>query len=611
MEGFKELVRLAEKDPDRSGTKRREAFKQIIDLTHSDDSSLKSYAAANIRTFFADFPDLEEDAINAVYDLCEDQDSVVRIDGYKAIVEVSRVQKKWVKRNADVLVQLLQSDEPNEVIVVKKALCEHLDMDSSVTLGVLCDQVVPPEEKMEEEEQYIRDRLRSLVIAFLTGEARNAIVQRYTEPPGTEAENVMVGELLTAISRLGTSDVEVIVKDILLSLPCYRLNSPRGSELLDALLQKIKGPLRERATDTKILQAIEFYLTLADFVAVERRVASPAELLRFYCTSLTGKLVLQRFPREGQVALVSHIADALSACGDESRVRPQVCSPDQFSLLQRQVVDACPILFEVLFDSKMYSSRMWRTVKLLLSACKSRKERDHWTLPSHLLSSIRKFQSLSEQSSKEPGDIQGLIRLLAGQEVSPQTPTSFTATHNVGLPPHLPNKPAFPRLPIRRPEMPSAAVKREGGTPSTSGSQGRQQNSGVATPPKRNFSTPEEAPQQKRARTESNGPREFTPSLLSRIAGTGQTTRFIGDTPQQRPANILHVDHPSRDTSPEPDRHPTGGYSIKGAANVLRDEGVRPAAPRTSSLLDRLNSADVSMMSVDDGGRNRRHRGKA
>ncbi len=35
----------------------------------------------------------------------------VRIKGYAAIVDVSREQNKWVKRNADVLVQLLQSGE--------------------------------------------------------------------------------------------------------------------------------------------------------------------------------------------------------------------------------------------------------------------------------------------------------------------------------------------------------------------------------------------------------------------------------------------------------------------------------------------------------------------
>lgn len=33
----------------------------------------------------------------------------VRIEGYTAITQVSRAENKWVKRNADVLLQLLQS----------------------------------------------------------------------------------------------------------------------------------------------------------------------------------------------------------------------------------------------------------------------------------------------------------------------------------------------------------------------------------------------------------------------------------------------------------------------------------------------------------------------
>jgi hypothetical protein len=38
---------------------------------------VKVLAAGGIRPFFNDFPELEEAAINAVYDLCEDQDPKV------------------------------------------------------------------------------------------------------------------------------------------------------------------------------------------------------------------------------------------------------------------------------------------------------------------------------------------------------------------------------------------------------------------------------------------------------------------------------------------------------------------------------------------------------
>lgn len=161
------------------------------------------------------------------------------MEGYRTLASISKIEKKWVKRNADVLVQLLQSgtsicvfyvflcdyttshtDEANEVNVVRKALIEHLHMDARVTLGVLCDQIVPAqttstsarpgittsrvdseqepaEEDYTEEDLSIRDNLRTLVLAFIVGELRKGTggLGRYM-PPGSEAESVLVDGLI-------------------------------------------------------------------------------------------------------------------------------------------------------------------------------------------------------------------------------------------------------------------------------------------------------------------------------------------------------------------------------------------------------------------------------
>lgn len=87
------------------------------------------------------------------------------------------------------------SDEPDEVTVVKKALAEHLDMDSKITLGVLCDQIVPVQEPMEPEEKATRDRLRTLVLAFIAGEARRAIVERHASQAGSVQEQLIINGL--------------------------------------------------------------------------------------------------------------------------------------------------------------------------------------------------------------------------------------------------------------------------------------------------------------------------------------------------------------------------------------------------------------------------------
>jgi hypothetical protein len=88
-----------------------------------------------------------------------------------------------------------QIDEPDEVLVVKKALTEHLDMDPKVTLGVLCDQIVPPDEGVDEEEKQIRDRLRELVLSFLSGEAKRTVIRHAVA--GSPSEELLLSSLLT------------------------------------------------------------------------------------------------------------------------------------------------------------------------------------------------------------------------------------------------------------------------------------------------------------------------------------------------------------------------------------------------------------------------------
>lgn len=65
-------------------------------------------------------------------------------------------------------------------------------MDPAVTLGVICDQIVPPDEPLDEEELAIRERLGSLVLAFLAGEAKRPLVERHANVVGSPGERVLV-----------------------------------------------------------------------------------------------------------------------------------------------------------------------------------------------------------------------------------------------------------------------------------------------------------------------------------------------------------------------------------------------------------------------------------
>ena len=54
-------------------------MKKLIDLSHSQYSAVKLTVADKIPSYLKDFPDIEDEAINAVYDLCEDSDPNVRM----------------------------------------------------------------------------------------------------------------------------------------------------------------------------------------------------------------------------------------------------------------------------------------------------------------------------------------------------------------------------------------------------------------------------------------------------------------------------------------------------------------------------------------------------
>ncbi|KAJ7354533.1 hypothetical protein DFH08DRAFT_855179 [Mycena albidolilacea] len=347
------------------GNLRLKALSKLIEITHTEKTSLKILAAKHIPDLFNDFPDQEEAAINAVYDLCEDQEKSVRKEGYGAITAVSKVANKWVKRNTDVLLQLLQSDEPDEVTVVKQALIAHLDFDPRVTLGVLCDQILPAEESMvDPDELYMRDRLRTLVLAFLTGEAKEAIVERHTVP-GSDGEDVLVEGLLAAIPILAPTDTDIVVKQLLLQLQSFRPGSSRGTSLLLALITKaqlcLKADFAAKQSQSS-LTTTRFYMDLMSYVAIEKSLGSPTDLLKFYVPGPVSKVTLTRLSADDQIFVICNMAEALAAC-------EKAVDASQLSVLRNQSVEASPILFECLAKAGVAHERSRRACTLILECC--------------------------------------------------------------------------------------------------------------------------------------------------------------------------------------------------------------------------------------------------
>ncbi|KAG5642830.1 hypothetical protein DXG03_002061 [Asterophora parasitica] len=558
---IKDSIRRAKGIPDKTGSLRRETLKRLIDLTHSPHPSLKIIAAQNIRFLFNDFPELEEEAINAVYDLCEDQAPKVRIEGYTAITHLSNASHRLIRRNADVLLQLLQSDEADEVNVVKKALTEHLDMDPKVTLSVLCDQIAPEDDSAEEEE---RSRLRDVVLKFLTG-ARRAIVERHALP-GSEAEEALVDALVTAIPKLELRDVEIIVEDLLMPLKAFRVSSARGHTLLQALLNKVAEHLQKgtRSGDVSLLHSAQPYLDLASFVVVEKQAAPAIQLLRFYCTSISTKMTLQKFSKDDQRLIVSRLAATLVTANKNPQPENEGVP---LETLRRQVVDSCPFLLEslvpppasppVIATAQAPQAHTSQATGAMTSLHAPRSG-----LPARPLASSSSYPArrmhIASASSSRPQDHDQAMTNPPASSLSQQQ-ASRPAKHQVDLQPST-------RPPKRQRSSEDVDADSDAASPSLLARLGTTL-SGAPTPANVISNTSHAHP-------------AAAPSATSGHQHQHLRTSSLVISAAQRP----------RKAPPAADPPPNGEWSIKGAATLEEQDAPAPVSTlrRNSSLLQRL-----------------------
>jgi len=115
-------------------------------------SAEKRLASQFIVRFFNYFTDsLAENALNAMFDLCEDEDVSIRKQAIKDMPAICRQNKEFLPRIADVLTQLLQTDDASELAVVQTSLVGLFKVDAKGTLGGLFSQVLQGEDVVREQ----------------------------------------------------------------------------------------------------------------------------------------------------------------------------------------------------------------------------------------------------------------------------------------------------------------------------------------------------------------------------------------------------------------------------------------------------------------------------
>ncbi|KAG5274089.1 hypothetical protein AALO_G00159040 [Alosa alosa] len=216
----------------------KDAYQVILDGVKGGPKE-KRLAAQFIPKFFSSFPELADAAINAQLDLCEDEDVSIRRQAIKELPRFAAGEN--LPRVADILTQLLQTDDSAEFNQVNTALISIFKIDAKGTLGGLFSQILHGEDIVRERAiKFLSTKLKTMPEDVMTKEVEDHI---FTETKKvledvTGEEFVLLMRILSGLKNLQTVSgrqqlVELVVEQAFLE---QALN-PADADAVDRLLQ--------------------------------------------------------------------------------------------------------------------------------------------------------------------------------------------------------------------------------------------------------------------------------------------------------------------------------------------------------------------------------------
>uniref|UniRef100_A0AAQ5ZDK9 Apoptosis inhibitor 5 n=1 Tax=Amphiprion ocellaris TaxID=80972 RepID=A0AAQ5ZDK9_AMPOC len=216
----------------------KDAYQVILDGVKGGPKE-KRLAAQFIPKFFSSFPELADAAINAQLDLCEDEDVSIRRQAIKELPRFATGEN--ILRVADILTQLLQTDDTAEFNQVNASLISIFKMDAKGTLGGLFSQILQGEDIVRERAiKFLSTKLKSLPEDVMTKEVEEYVFAETKKvlEDVTGEEFVLLMRIVSGLRVLQTVNgrqqlVELVVEQAFLE---QALN-PADPDTVDRLLQ--------------------------------------------------------------------------------------------------------------------------------------------------------------------------------------------------------------------------------------------------------------------------------------------------------------------------------------------------------------------------------------
>jgi len=261
----------------------------------------KKLAAQFIAKYFKNLPELHENAIEVLLDLCEDVDMATRVHAIRGVASVSKDAPEELPRMGDILVQLLQADEVLELDTVKHALESLLRVDIKGTLGALFGRIIDGE-----------DNQREKAITFL----RDKVIAHAKEllHPDKEAEEYLTEQIKKVLEDVNGEEFRIFI-DILRNLKIFQ--GQNSHVLLDLIADQ--ADINSNFQPDKVDNVERLISCLSMAVPFYKIGASDAKFLNYISTKVLP--IFDKLEDSHKLSLLKLLAEMSSHCKPEEPKR--------------------------------------------------------------------------------------------------------------------------------------------------------------------------------------------------------------------------------------------------------------------------------------------------
>lgn len=167
----------------------------------------KRLASQFVTRFFRYFPKLAYQAINALFDLCEDDDINIRKQAIKDLPTLCKVNAEHVPKIAEALTQLLQCDDPTELSLIHSALNQLFTINARSVLNGIFSQIQGDDDRVRDNAiKFLFLNLRKLPEDTLNKESQDFIAEECKKvlQDVTKEEFIFIMEILKSLPSMNT-----------------------------------------------------------------------------------------------------------------------------------------------------------------------------------------------------------------------------------------------------------------------------------------------------------------------------------------------------------------------------------------------------------------------